>query len=403
MSKTKAFYITLTTLLSVVCIAGIVLLSMPKVQASLIKNSNEYNEILDINSTQNDHISNLNGLIDDLNNQIDSLKSNLSNLENQRTNLENQITNLENLYNEGLISIAEKDIAISELNAEILQLSQQISTLEDQVNNLSLQLETIFLEKIRLEGVIESQSQEISSLQNNVNELTLQFNSLYEAKAELDIKVEDLNKQIAVLENDVSSQSDYINSLLLEKQKCVDEITLLEAEITDYLNQIASLQQEIKELKSSVYQDAKFTTLDWVFKFDCIDDLGIQSTYYVGDYMEEATTKMHIEQIKFLYENYQTITFGSLCGLEVTVPLNHTFASTKIFVASNDKPLINDTYKATFKNVYHNVRMWDGYGYDFVNIDELDGFYNVRFSIQLTGSTANGIDTLDLSFNLDVI
>ena len=396
MSKTKAFYITLTTLLSVVCIAGIVLLSMPKVQASLIKNSNEYNEILNINSTQNDHISNLNGLIDDLNNQIESLKSNLSNLENQRTNLEN-------LYNEGLISIAEKDIAISELNAEILQLSQEISTLEDQVNNLSLQLETIFLEKIRLEGVIESQSQEISSLQNNVNELTLQFNSLYEAKTELDIKVEDLNKQIAVLENDVSSQSDYIYSLLLEKQKCVDEITLLEAEITDYLNQIASLQQEIKELKSSVYQDAKFTTLDWVFKFDCIDDLGIQSTYYVGDYMEEATTKMHIEQIKFLYENYQTITFGSLCGLEVTVPLNHTFASTKIFVASNDKPLINDTYKATFKNVYHNVRMWDGYGYDFVNIDELDGFYNVRFSIQLTGSTANGIDTLDLSFNLDVI
>ena len=107
MSKTKAFYITLTTLLSVVCIAGIVLLSMPKVQANLIKNSNEYNEILDINSTQNDHISNLNGLIDDLNNQIDSLKSNLSNLENQRTNLENQITNLENLYNEGLISIAK--------------------------------------------------------------------------------------------------------------------------------------------------------------------------------------------------------------------------------------------------------------------------------------------------------
>ena len=396
MSKTKAFYITLTTLLSVVCIAGIVLLSMPKVQASLIKNSNEYNEILNINSTQNDHISNLNGLIDDLNNQIESLKSNLSNLENQRTNLEN-------LYNEGLISIAEKDIAISELNAEILQLSQEISILEDQVNNLSLQLETIFLEKKRLEGVIESQSQEISSLQNNVNELTLQFNSLYEAKTELDIKVEDLNKQIAVLENDISSQSDYIYSLLLERQGYLDKITLLEAEITDYLNQIAGLQQEIKELKSSVYQYAKFTTLDLVFKFDCIDDLGIQSTYYVGDYMEEATTKMHIEQIKFLYENYQTITFGSLCGLEVTVPLNHTFASTKIFVASNDKPLINDTYKATFKNVYHNVRMWDGYGYDFVNIDELDGFYNVRFSIQLTGSTANGIDTLDLSFNLDVI
>ena len=360
MSKTKVFYITLTTLLSVVCIAGIILLSMPKVQANLIKNSNEYNEILDINSTQNDHISNLNGLIDNLNNQIESLKSNLSNLENEKNNFEN-------LYNQGLISIEEKDKAILELNEEILSLNLEVLTLEEQVDNLSLQ-----------------------------------FQSLYEAKTELDRQIEDLNNQISVLENNASSQSDYISSLLLERQGYMEEVTLLEAEINNNLNQIAELQEEIKNLKSSVYQDAKFTTLDWVFKFDCIDDLGIQSTYYVGDYAEEATTTMHIEQIKFLLANYQTITYGSLCGLEVTVPLNHTFASTKIFVASNDKPTIDAGYKDGFSIVNHNVRLWNGSGYDFVNIDELSGFYNVRFSAQKYG-TGDGNYILDLSFNLDLI
>ena len=409
MNKTKAFYITITTLLSIVCIAGIILLSSPNVQANLIKNSNEYNEILDLNSNQNNQISDLNLQIETLNKEIEKLDNQIKSLKTNLSNLETERNNFETLYNQGLISLEEKDNAILALNDEISLLNNEISSKTSQIETLQANLLETENERNYFESLYnqekllnQEKNNEITALEEQVNNLSLQFSSLYETKTQLDSQIESLNQQIAVMEENALNQSQYLETLIFERQELINQKNELTTEITELNSQIIELNKEINNLKNSVYDDARFTTLEWGYMFEYINEYGLPSTRYIGDYSEDITTKMHIEEIKHLMNNYQTITYGALCGLEVNIPLNNTMASTKIFSASDDRNQINDAYKSTFANVNLNAKMHNGYGYDTVNIEELNGFYNVRFNVTTYGF-GNSVDTLELSFILDVI